>query len=176
MKFLRTLKERRRKAEGGFTLLELITVVGILGLLIAISYSSLSHYQRVGYVTQLKTDVINTAIAASLYVVDNTNANWTTLNQIKAGSDIAGGTYVSQHGMPEVDGQWTLLTAEQIPFPIYVSDRLSTVTTYGTAIDFYVVGYSWNGRNYENGEQMLVWSSVAGGFICNSIEGKDQTC
>lgn len=63
----RFLSER----EAGFTLLELLMVVVVIGVLAMIAMSQFSAYRRRGFEAQLQTDLKNAAIAQEAYFSQN---------------------------------------------------------------------------------------------------------
>lgn len=60
-------KNFRKAKEEGFTLVELMVIVGILGLLSAIALPIYLNAQREGVKSTLRTDISNTAIAVGTY-------------------------------------------------------------------------------------------------------------
>lgn len=57
--------------ENGFTLLELLVVVAIIGVLVAIAIPQFSAYQQRSFDARAKSDLITLAIAEEAYYTDN---------------------------------------------------------------------------------------------------------
>ena len=75
--------------DSGFTLLETLAVMVIVGLLAAITVPQIAKWREKAYITALKTDARNVANAVEAFYVDNqiypTDAQFTTL---VAGADV----------------------------------------------------------------------------------------
>jgi len=83
---LRALNKRE-----GFTLVELLIVVAIIGILAAIAIPQFAAYRARAYCSQVKSDLANLAIAEEAYYTDN-NAYFVTNVPATTGFDWSTGT------------------------------------------------------------------------------------
>ncbi|MFO8163298.1 MAG: prepilin-type N-terminal cleavage/methylation domain-containing protein, partial [Desulfatiglandales bacterium] len=60
----------RKKSEGGFTLIELMIVIAIIGILAAIAIPQFSAYRQRSYNSAAQADLRNAATAQEAYFVD----------------------------------------------------------------------------------------------------------
>jgi len=65
------MKINRKKNQKGFTLIELMIVIAIIGILAAIAIPQFSAYRARGYMAAVKTDVKNAYTAVQTYIADN---------------------------------------------------------------------------------------------------------
>ena len=74
------LQKLTRKNEEGFTLIELMIVIAIIGILAAIAIPNFINYRKRSYNTAANADIKNLYTASQAYFTDNPAGNTTTLS------------------------------------------------------------------------------------------------
>jgi len=72
------MKSLRRKKEGGFTLVELMIVIAIIGILAAIAIPQFAAYRERGFISSMQADVSAIRTAEEAYFADTNNNTYTT--------------------------------------------------------------------------------------------------
>jgi len=76
------LKIFRKEGQKGFTLIELMIVIAIIGILAAIAIPQFVAYRQKGYNTSAKSDLKNFQTACQAYFADNQTASTCGLSDI----------------------------------------------------------------------------------------------
>ncbi len=74
------MKSLRRKKEGGFTLVELMIVIAIIGILAAIAIPQFAAYRERGFISSMQADVSAVRTAEEAYFADTNNNTYTTVS------------------------------------------------------------------------------------------------
>jgi type IV pilus assembly protein PilA len=76
-------KLRKRRNQKGFTLIDILISIAIIGILAAIAIPQFNSYRAKGYVTLVRSDVRNAFTAATAYFSDNQAATALTLANLQ---------------------------------------------------------------------------------------------
>lgn len=79
------MKLNKKRGQKGFTLIELMIVIAIIGILAAIAIPQFTAYRGRGYMAATRSDVKNAYTAAQAYFSDNPGATALTAGNLTTG-------------------------------------------------------------------------------------------
>lgn len=79
------MKKTQKKNEKGFTLVELLIVVAIIGILAAIAIPQFNNYKKKSYCSALVSDAKNAYTAAQVFLQNPSNTSVGSVDDLRAG-------------------------------------------------------------------------------------------
>jgi type IV pilus assembly protein PilA len=119
-----------KKSEKGFTLIELMIVIAIIGILAAIAIPQFSAYKARGYIATAKSDAKNAYTAIQAYLGDNPGISAPGDTITTTGGGIYKSAKASQgNSVVVASGGQITVEASSMLTGTYVMDSNGTVTT-----------------------------------------------
>lgn len=94
------LTKLRNKSEEGFTLVEILVVILIIGILAAVAIPVFLNQRQTATDAAVESDVKNIALVLDTYITDNPNASTFDATWVRNNSKKSNGTVISVTGVP----------------------------------------------------------------------------
>jgi type IV pilus assembly protein PilA len=157
---LRRLRKRRAEGDSGFTLVELLVVVVIIGVLVAIAIPAYLNYRKGAENKSAESDVRGAAVAIEQFFTENSNT-YPATGKVTGGVPLILGTTTSG---PAATGG-TPQTINVSP-----SNSLSYVKGTATGASYWVCGQNANGLT------IYVYNNSTGGSVKKSAGANLAAC
>ena len=136
MENLLNLSPKEERTESGFTLIEILVVILIIGILAAIAIPVFMNQRKVAIDAGVTSDVKNTAMAIQTYLTEHPNETFAPVTEVrklvkKSNSDttirIMGDTQefcvngFNPNGKKYVSEAWNYVAGDAMPYAVYSS-------------------------------------------------------